>query len=140
MYLHFQLISCTVENTDILSQPDIFCEICFQNSKKRTVVIEDTCTPVWAGKGEFFFPFDENGEDSVFVDIYDSDGWRDEHVKSVSFQLRPQPLNRYDFIDDMKDGIEVKYRFVYMVTSLDLEKIRQETVEDVRLKLNNIFS
>ena len=122
MYLHFQLISCTVENSDIFSQPDIFCEIHFQNVSKRTRTISDTCSPVWSGKGDFIFPFDANGDDSVFIDIYDSDGWRDEHLKTVSFQIRPTQLQKYEFIDDAKDGVEVKYSLVHLFTFSDIER------------------
>ena len=87
MYLLFQVVSCEVESTDFFSSPDIFCVVTFQGVKKQTEVVDETYNVIWAEKGTFLFPFDEEKEHFVFVDVYDKDLWSSTLLKSVSFNV-----------------------------------------------------
>ena len=140
MYLHFQLVSCVVEDrVDLFSENDTFCEVRFQGVTKRTIIMEDDSSPFWGEKGEFVFRYNEDLDDTIFVDIYDSDGWRNELIKTVSFTIRLTELESFNSMDDTKDSVQCRYALVQLLDQTSIECIKRRAIDDLKMSIDKLF-
>jgi len=137
MHLHFQILSCLVDDADIFSKSDVFCTISFQGVKKTTEIIKDDLNPIWGEKGVFIFPYDDECDDNnIFVDVFDSDGWTSEHLQSVSFQINVKDQS----VETNKNDVYVKYSLVHLHTENDVKYIRKCALNDVQISILKVLS
>lgn len=116
MYLFLELNECTnLPQFDLVSKSDVYCKIYFQNTSKCTDIKNNNNNPTF--NSIYIFPYEEEGDKTVSIDIMDYDGYRSQLIKSVSFEIEN------NLITINEENISLRVGPVHILTDEDLSAV-----------------
>ena len=127
MYLLVKLNSCVVPSLDMLSESDVFCVVRFQGIEKTTCTIHNSNYVEWNDSAMFLYPVKDSMDFRLFVDVYDSDGWTNQHICCTSFEAIESDV----WVSVSSEKVTLSYAFVDVFTKNQLiDKIEGEVEKE----------